>query len=352
MHLSRWSIAGVTSLTTVFAAGAIAPFLIALNSPVTIAQTNGTQTGVAQTNNELFPDIQNHWARPFIRVLANEGIVRGYLDGTYRPEASVKRDEFAALVNQAFDREQVRQIESGSVYQDIPEGYWASDAIEAAYEQGFVNSPPSGPFNPDQPLSKAEVLSSLARNLNLPRTTNTAQAEPTQPSPIEQNSAQTTVQQPSAQPARSQSVGRRTAKKPILFPLAMTALMQPVLQSPVQATRVSGGAGGAASVTPNPSASAASPEPTATQPQTTPTAGIISNYYVDANQIPTSFTDDVAAATTAGIVVNYPELKVLNPNQAITRGEIAALIHQALVYQNRLAPLPEGEAASNYVVDR
>jgi hypothetical protein len=39
----------------------------------------------APTSNASFPDIQDHWARPFIEPLAEKDILAGYLDGTYRP---------------------------------------------------------------------------------------------------------------------------------------------------------------------------------------------------------------------------------------------------------------------------
>ncbi|MGF1675894.1 MAG: S-layer homology domain-containing protein, partial [Rivularia sp. (in: cyanobacteria)] len=41
-----------------------------------------------------FPDITNHWARPFIEALARRGILNGYPDGTFRPDNSVTRAEF------------------------------------------------------------------------------------------------------------------------------------------------------------------------------------------------------------------------------------------------------------------
>lgn len=111
----------------------------------------------------------------------------------------------------------------------------------------------------------------------------------------------------------------------------------------------------ASSAQPNPN-TAVNPAPTSsTQP--TPNSNvpkrplIVGNYYRDAAQIPKYVVDAVAKTTAAGIVVNYPNLRVLNPNQAATRGEVAALIHQALVYQGKITPLPTNRA-TNYIVGR
>ncbi len=52
--------------------------------------------------------------------------------------------------------------------------------------------------------------------------------------------------------------------------------------------------------------------------------------YQDAAQIPNWASNQVAAATEAGLVVNYPDQKSLRPNALTTRAEAAAFIHQAL----------------------
>lgn len=62
--------------------------------------------------------------------------------------------------------------------------------------------------------------------------------------------------------------------------------------------------------------------------------------YQDAKDIPKYAIDKVAAATENGIVVNYPDPKLLEPNKEVTRAEVAAMIHQALVKMGRLQPIP------------
>jgi hypothetical protein len=90
---------------------------------------------------------------------------------------------------------------------------------------------------------------------------------------------------------------------------------------------------------------------TITQEETTPPEVALSRYYTDADQIPDEFQEDIARATRLGLVVNYPDATFLNPTDPISRGNTAALVHQALVYQDRLEPLPENSAATPYVVE-
>ena len=54
--------------------------------------------------------------------------------------------------------------------------------------------------------------------------------------------------------------------------------------------------------------------------------------YSDANLIPTWARNPVSLATQAGMVVNYPNLQLLQPQKNATRGEVAAILYQALVY--------------------
>ena len=67
--------------------------------------------------------------------------------------------------------------------------------------------------------------------------------------------------------------------------------------------------------------------------------------YQDAAQIPNYATQKIAAATESGLVVNYPDAKLLNPNRPATRAEVAALIYQALVQTGKVEPIQ-----SQYIV--
>lgn len=67
--------------------------------------------------------------------------------------------------------------------------------------------------------------------------------------------------------------------------------------------------------------------------------------FKDGDQIPPWAIEGVAAATEAGLVVNYPDKNTLNPNQSATYGEVASMIYQGLVYQKKVQPI-----ASDYLV--
>ncbi len=72
--------------------------------------------------------------------------------------------------------------------------------------------------------------------------------------------------------------------------------------------------------------------------------------YKDTSSIPDYALDKVAAATSNQMVVNYPNVRNLRPNQNATRGEVAAFIYQALVKKGVFTGLSNTDDASQYIV--
>lgn len=302
-----WSERQVALLIGAIAAGAIAPGLFAY-------------TALAQT---LFPDVpDDYWAQPFIASLAQEGIVTGYPDGTFRPEENIDRDEYAAIIRQAFNTDTERQLASASTLEDVPEDYWAAPAIEEAYEMGFMGLPEEEGFNPDAELTRVNAIVALMQGL-----------EPT--TPVAVTAVPTATPTTSAASPQAASPQRGTPFH-LAIPMASTQIMQ-VFAPPA-----------APAATPAVPSTVESAETTAAADA----AGAIdlSDYYTDADQIPDYAREEVAEATRLGLVVNYPEVTVLNPTAPISRSSAAALIHQTLVYRGQLEPLPENSPGSSYVV--
>jgi S-layer homology domain len=176
----------------------------------------------------------NFWAGRFINVLSSRGIIKGFPDYSFRPNQSVNRAEFAAILQQAFDND----LTKGSVsFKDVLAKFWAKPAINRAIGSGFLKGYPDKTFKPEQKISRVQVLVALVSGLNL--------------------------KQPN---------------------------------------------------TPN----------------------RVLSIYKDAKDIPKYATGKIAAATTNGLVVNYPNLKVFAPNKEATRAEVAVMIHQALVRTGRV----------------
>ena len=82
-----------------------------------------------------FSDAGSHWAQGYIQALYNAGILGGYPDGTFRPDAKITRAEAAKMVNAALGRTPDGELVSGAepVYADVSRGEWYyGDVMEAS----------------------------------------------------------------------------------------------------------------------------------------------------------------------------------------------------------------------------
>lgn len=106
----------------------------------------------SQTN--AFPDVaSSRWSNNAISTMTNAGILKGYEDGTFRPEQPITRAEFAAIAAR-FDSS---LYVGDHQFSDI-DGHWAAEYIDRAAQKGWVNGYPDGSFRPDQPITRAEAM--------------------------------------------------------------------------------------------------------------------------------------------------------------------------------------------------
>lgn len=112
-----------------------------------------------------FNDLVGHWSAPFVEALAEKQLIKGFLDGTFRPDSQVTRAQFAALVAASFpDIPATRPI---SRFQDVPASFWAAQAIRKAQTQGFITGFPDGSFRPNAPLTRVQAIVALVNGLKV-----------------------------------------------------------------------------------------------------------------------------------------------------------------------------------------
>ncbi len=140
----------------------IAPAAIASNTTA-LKSPQGTveQPGKPKTFSDV-PDSLS--TKPAILALSSRGVITGFEDGTYKPDQPINRGQFAAMVQKAFDKPQIKEA---MTFTDIKSASPMKPAIEEATRSGFMNGYPNGEFKPDQSIPRLEMLSAIATGLNL-----------------------------------------------------------------------------------------------------------------------------------------------------------------------------------------
>ena len=114
------------------------------------------------TRQNKFTDVSNDaWYCSAVSTLSAMGIISGYPDATFRPNASITRAEFAAIATR-FD---VNDDKTPASFNDIA-GHWAKDEIAVAANNGWVNGYEDGSFRPQNKITRAETMSLVNRVLN------------------------------------------------------------------------------------------------------------------------------------------------------------------------------------------
>lgn len=180
----------------------------------------------AYNNSVVFSDTDDHWANLCLDGMGTEGLMRGYQNGSFRPDRTMTRTEFAAVMVQAFpDMPKLREAPN---FVDVADDFWGKKAISTAYEKGFLTGYPDNTFKPAQPISRVQSIVVLANTQKLSPSTNSE--------------------------------------------------------------------------------------------------AILQQYFDDATAVPTYAKGLTATATQQALIVNYPTVSELRPNDDITRGEAAALL--------------------------
>ncbi|MFP5528734.1 S-layer homology domain-containing protein, partial [Peptococcus simiae] len=84
------------------------------------------------------------------------GLMTGYEDGSFRPDAPITRAEFAKVI-QKIDKQNTTD---NLPFADV-QGHWAHQAITQAYANGRISGYPDGSFKPERKISRAEAASIL-----------------------------------------------------------------------------------------------------------------------------------------------------------------------------------------------
>ncbi|MEY3302782.1 MAG: DUF1565 domain-containing protein [Pseudanabaena sp.] len=193
-------------------------------------------------------------------------------------------------------------------FKDVPNNYWAQTFIQELASRNIIKGFPDGNFRPNDPVTRAQFAALLSQAMNRPtKRSNVTFAD------VASNFWATTAIQ------KAYTTGFMSGYSATTFRPNENISRVQILVS------LANGLGYAP-----------------TKP-----ANTTLQLYSDATTIPAYARNSVAAATENRMVVNYPNLKLLNPNRPATRAEVAAFIYQALVRSGQIQAIP-----SPYIVSQ
>jgi endo-1,4-beta-xylanase len=135
------------------------------STPEPVLTPTATPTAVVQDPVEIIPaagDISGHWAYDYIIKLLEKKIIKGYNDGTIKPDGLITRAEVAVIIVKAKGLEIPSDTKTDFVDDDsIPE--WAKGYVKAAYEAGIIKGYDDKKFKAFNILTRKEMAAMTMR---------------------------------------------------------------------------------------------------------------------------------------------------------------------------------------------
>ena len=113
-----------------------------------------------ENEDHLFTDVDvSAWYADAVRQMTGFGLVNGYTNGTFKPNAKITRAEFVAILSRLPHTD----IGTDKSFNDVPKTNWAYDAVQTALAQGWISAGTN--FRPNAPITRAETVTILNRVL-------------------------------------------------------------------------------------------------------------------------------------------------------------------------------------------
>lgn len=120
------------------------------------------RTGIAdEFDSRTLPDLDGCSYRDAINTLATYGLVSGYGDGLFRPDAPITRAEFCAMLANALGIRPTGSTEQ--VFYDVTPDSWYYNCVMALHKQGYISGYSDGGFYPSQRIRTEEMVSILSK---------------------------------------------------------------------------------------------------------------------------------------------------------------------------------------------
>lgn len=108
-----------------------------------------------------FSDTSGHWAESSIQEAASMGFIKGYANGTFKPDNPVTRAEFSRMLNVVLGL--TNQVSTG--FQDVNSTEWYYGEVRKAVSAGFISGYADNTFRPNSKITRQEAAVMISRVL-------------------------------------------------------------------------------------------------------------------------------------------------------------------------------------------
>jgi hypothetical protein len=125
-----------------------------------VMKHKGNSTYAIITHDKTFEDLEGHWAKADIELLASRLVVQGRAEQAYEPEQHVTRAEFTAMLVRSLG---LTEDSSGASFSDVSASDWYAGSIGAAAQVGLTEGYEDGRFDPNASITREQMAVMIAR---------------------------------------------------------------------------------------------------------------------------------------------------------------------------------------------
>ncbi len=138
----------------------IAVLLLSFCLMLSIVGTAAAATDSAGANQKpVGADVVGHWSEKVMKGWADKGYIKGFRDGSLKPDQTVTRAEFASFVNRAYAYSE----EAGIAFKDVSSTAWYYADVAKAQAAGYINGYQDQTFKPNKTITRVEAAIMISR---------------------------------------------------------------------------------------------------------------------------------------------------------------------------------------------
>ncbi|SEU28090.1 S-layer homology domain-containing protein [Paenibacillus sp. NFR01] len=111
-----------------------------------------------------FADVENHWAKDAVNDMGSRLVIYGVNETTFNPNADITRAEFAAIIVRGLG---LKLGDGTAHFADVASGAWYAGAVQTARAYGLINGFEDGSFRPEAKITREQAMNIIAKAMML-----------------------------------------------------------------------------------------------------------------------------------------------------------------------------------------